>query len=471
MEEKSQLTLCPACDHPVDSDALVCPNCGFGLVGDPSPFEIGTILEGRYRIDLEVGRGGMGVVYRGIDLTLSRPVAIKAMLESKADAGVLARFMHEARSLASVEHEGLVPVYAVGQTDGVYYMVMKFVEGLPLGDHLQQVGMMPEDDVRQMLIQVCRALSALHGQGLVHRDMKPGNLIVGDDGSFTVMDLGIVKHIEEGAEATTSTATGTPRYMPPEMFSNGIVDGRADLYSLGIIAYRALTGVVPFDGPTPMAILYKQAHTEPAPLRSLNGSVSKEMAATVHRLLAKDPEARYANAEALTAVLSSTARRQSPGSYASLMLVVTLVVAAGIGYALYGDSSTNRAGDADTTVAPPVPVVTVTSPSSTGPSKDATVEPNRLRDARVVAKVPPKPDAALERVIFRIRSKPTGVEVYEGRKRVGRTPLRLIRTKSDGRQSFSLRKQGYRSTSFRLSLKKSTTVSKTLEPIIELLPQ
>ena len=111
-------------------------------MGDPMPFKIGTILEGRYRIDVEVGRGIMGVVYRGIDLTLSRPVAIKAMLESRADAGVLARFMHEARSLASVEHEGLVPVYAVGQTDSVYYMVMKFVDERRL--LMQTDGTMPK---------------------------------------------------------------------------------------------------------------------------------------------------------------------------------------------------------------------------------------------------------------------------------------------------------------------------------------
>ena len=139
MEDNPSNVFCVACGHPNDESAERCVNCGYELLGARDPFESGVILEGRYRIDAEVGRGGMGVVYRGSDLTLSRPVAIKAMLSSQADAGVLARFMHEARALASVEHPRLVPVYAVGQESGVYYMVMKFVNGRFVQQNLQQL--------------------------------------------------------------------------------------------------------------------------------------------------------------------------------------------------------------------------------------------------------------------------------------------------------------------------------------------
>ena len=232
---------------------------------EPQPFQPGTVLESRYRIDDEVGRGGMGVVYRGTDLTLSRPVAIKALRAGDSDSTVLSRFMREARSLARVEHVGVVPVYAVGREGGVYYMVMKFVEGRSLSAVLKDQAQLDEDKVRRLVSEVCDALAALHKSGLIHRDIKPGNIMVGSDGRMTVMDLGIVKSVDENTQ-TTSTALGTPKYMPPEMLTDQDVDGRADLYSLGVIAYQALVGDPPFDGPTPMAILYKQAHEAPEPL-------------------------------------------------------------------------------------------------------------------------------------------------------------------------------------------------------------
>jgi len=148
-------------------------------VAEPQPFQPGAILESRYRIDDEVGRGGMGVVYRGTDLTLSRPVAIKALRASDADGSVLSRFMREARSLARVEHTALVPVYAVGREAGVYYMVMKFVEGQTLSALLKSAGKLEADRVRRIVIEVCDALDALHRNGLIHRDIKPGNMMVG----------------------------------------------------------------------------------------------------------------------------------------------------------------------------------------------------------------------------------------------------------------------------------------------------
>ena len=331
--KRSTVLNCPACNEDLVADADACPACGFPVGGGPEPFGLGSIIERRYRIDSEVGRGGMGVVYRGTDLTLKRPVAIKAMLGNTADAAHLARFMHEARALASVEHVGLVPVYAVGQEGGVYYIVMKFIEGRPLSEIIEAEERLDEVRVRDLLIQVCAALSALHSRELVHRDLKPANLMVGSDGQVTVMDLGIVKSIGDDAEGMAAATMGTPRYMPPEMFSNANVDGRADLYSLSIIAYFALSGVVPFDGPTPMGILYKQAH-EPVPsLRRAAPWVSAAMASLVERGLTKAPASRPANAAAYATLLRNVGAPRRPS--ATRLVAAGLVILGGAAAAFF----------------------------------------------------------------------------------------------------------------------------------------
>ena len=237
-----------------------------GGSGTDGPFANGVVLESRYRIDTEVGRGGMGIVYRGTDLTLKRPVAIKALRQTDADNNVLSRFLREARSLARVEHPGLVPVYAVGREEGTYYMVMKFVEGETLQSFIKRNVTVEARVVRRILRETCDALGALHRHGLIHRDLKPSNIILGTEGRVIVMDLGIVKAVGENTQ-TTSTALGTPKYMAPETLTESQVDARADLYSIGVIGYEMVTGDPPFDGPTPMAILYKQAHEAPEPLR------------------------------------------------------------------------------------------------------------------------------------------------------------------------------------------------------------
>ena len=168
-------------------------------------------------------------------------------------------------------------------------MVMRFVEGRPLSDVLTEVGQLDEVTVVRMVKEVADALHALHSAGLVHRDIKPANLMVEPDGSYTVMDLGIAKESNDGTNLMASPTAGTPKYMPPEMFSNEAVDGRADLYALGVVAYQALTGVVPFDGPTPMAILYKQAHEEPTPIRQLRQDIDKDLAHIIHCMMEKQP--------------------------------------------------------------------------------------------------------------------------------------------------------------------------------------
>ncbi|MBU0551505.1 protein kinase [Myxococcota bacterium] len=289
--------VCHACGVEAPPEAPACLACGCPLEA-PLPFPLGKVLEGRYRVESVAGRGGMGVVYRGVDLTLSRPVAVKVMIN--ADPAILARFMREARSLAKVEHRGLVPVYAVGREEGVFYMIMKFIEGQTLSDRLKAGPLEPEA-LRRMLIEAADALWTLHRAELIHRDMKPGNLILGPDGRVTIMDLGIVKTV---GEQTTAQMLGTPKYMPPEMLTQKELDGRADLYALGVIAYQAAEGQVPFDAPTPMGILYKHAHEAPPPLTR---KIPKDLSKIIFKLLSKQPEQRYEDAEALIAALTPKA--------------------------------------------------------------------------------------------------------------------------------------------------------------------
>ncbi len=478
MEGREAVHPCPACGTEVPDNSTVCPSCGFHDTGEPQPFEAGTVLESRYRIDTEVGRGGMGVVYRGTDLTLKRPVAIKAMRTQDADASVLARFMREARALAQVEHPGLVPVYAVGREGGTYYMVMKFVEGESLSDVLKGGARLPAEQVRRLVTEVCGALGALHRHQLIHRDIKPGNIMLGADGRVTVMDLGIVKAVGEQTQ-TTSTALGTPRYMPPEMLTDEDVDGRADLYSLGVIAYQALAGQAPFDGPTPMAILYKQAHEPPPPLRKLAPDVPRNLEVAIERVLAKDPAERFPDAAAFVeavradaVVVGGGAGRGKRAAGVAALLVIGGVVA---WYLTRPPPTPPPAPDAAVAVAvkpadaAPPPVDAAPPPVDAAPPPvDAAPPP--------VDAAPPPEDAAPKRhrpvrtVSVRVLSDPSGALVLDGGRRLGRTPLTLRRPASGRALDLELRREGYAKARLRVPLDKDGTARAKLEPLFELVP-
>jgi serine/threonine-protein kinase len=458
-------------------EATQCPACGFHIVEQPKPFEEGTTLEGRYRVDHEVGRGGMGVVYRGTDLTLNRPVAIKAMRAADADATVLGRFLREARSLARIEHAGVVPVYAVGQEGGTYYMVMKFIEGQTLQAILKEGGALDAARVRALIVQVCDALGALHRNGLIHRDMKPGNLIVGGDGRVTVMDLGIVKAVGEHT-STTSTALGTPKYMAPESLSEDEIDHRSDLYSLGIIAWQCLAGEVPFDGATPMAILYKQAHEPPPPLKKHAPDTPRDLVAAVDKALEKDPEARFADAEDMAAAIRGDAPVAAAGGGQPpivLAAAAVLLLAMGAGAWLLMKPAptppapptqppvTARAGGiADAAAAPAAVVDAALAP----PPKDAALPPPKDA-APVVAAKPKRPRIA--QVSVRVVSDPAGAQVYIGGRRQGRTPLTVRLPQSSRPVDMSLKREGYRDTRARVKPSEDRTVRVKLDPMFELI--
>ena len=433
------------------------------LKGPPTDLElravdelIGQVLESRYRIDEEVGRGGMGVVYRGTDLTLSRPVAIKTILHRQADQLTLKRFIQEAKTLAQIEHPRLVPVYAVGQDEGYHYLIMKFLEGETLAQRIKRDGRQTPSFTRDVVQQVCEALSALHFQDLIHRDIKPANLMISPEGSVTVMDLGIAKRIGEENNTTASTAIGTPRYMPPEAIDNLPLDQRSDLYSLGIIAFQMLVGETPFNGPTPMAILYQQAHQPPPQMRSLVSHIPRNLESAVEVALQKSPQDRFQNAAQMSSAFGADAQFIEPNAWRNRALYVAFISGMLGVLLLFGDVFKWRKTKPQKEVTAPVAFQTKqpdTMPLPSVPSSDSKPQKetakkrsgkrssDKSRKTRLDRSEPKPPSPT--RIRVRINSQPQGATVSLSGRRVGRTPMTI--TKVEGEvQTYTLSLKGFK---------------------------
>ena len=422
------------------------------------------MLEQRYRIDDEVGRGGMGVVYRGTDLTLQRPVAIKTLMAAHAEVETIDSFMREARALASIEHPRVVPVYAVGRHGGAYYMVMKFIEGRPLSELLKVEGSIAPDRVQRLLVESLDALGALHARGLVHRDVKPGNLMVEPTGGVTLMDLGISRELGELSDQTGTHALGTPRYMPPEMIRNAAEDGRADLYSLGVIAWHCLAGRPPFDGPTPMAILFRQAHEPAEPLRKVAPEAPKALVEVVEQAMAKDPDERFESAVEMRAALTGADRAGGAGGRVLLMLFGAILVAGGLTAGLWVNAGPAPSEDAATMAPPAEPDAEVDARVV-----DARVVDAQVVDAQAVDAARPKPPP-VTLVKIRVTTSPPGAYVFAKGRRLGRTPFVLERPKSARGLAATFERQGHEKATRVISLRGDGRVHVKLEPLFDLVP-
>ncbi len=265
---------------------------------DPLFFEFQLALAGRYSLDHELGRGGMGVVYLAHEVHLDRPVAIKLLPPERAVDPVLReRFLREARMAAKLSHPNIIPIHAVDDAGGFVFYVMAYVEGETLANRVRTRGPLPNAEGTRILRDVAWALAHAHSQGLVHRDVKPDNIMLeAGSGRVMVTDFGIAAVT---SDATGDGVSGTPEFMSPEQALGKEVDGRSDLYALGATAFFALTGRLPFEGATPTEVLAKQV-TEPAPgVLSMGIPVSRKLAVLVDRCLAKEPDKRPASAEAL----------------------------------------------------------------------------------------------------------------------------------------------------------------------------
>jgi predicted Ser/Thr protein kinase len=264
---------------------------------------------GKYSIQGEIGKGGMGVVYRGLDPYIGRTVAIKTirldvLRQDSSREEALKRFLREAQAAGNLSHPNIVTIYDVGEHEGLIYIAMEFIKGHSLESLLQQGRIFTLEEVIQLFSQVASALDYAHQKGIVHRDIKPANILVADDLKVSLVDFGI-------ARTSTSTMTqagmllGTPRYMSPEQITGKKVDSRSDIFALGAILYELLTRHNPFEGESITTVIYKIMHAELEPLKRFNDQLPSGLETVVKKALARDPDARYRTCGELQADLQA----------------------------------------------------------------------------------------------------------------------------------------------------------------------
>ncbi len=362
---------------------------------------------GRYEIVKELGKGNMGVVYQAHDPNIDRMVALKVLRPDRvADQAFVARFMKEAKAIGRLSHPGIVTVYDVGKDQDTVYIAMEYVTGRPL-DEVARSGGLTTDQAVEVVCQVAAALDYAHGKGIVHRDVKPSNIIVGDGNTTKLTDFGIA-HMEDPATGTMTQAgeiLGTPAYMSPEQVKGQSVDGRSDLFSLGVILYELVVGQRPFGGNNLAAIFHSIAQQEPKAPVEIDPFVSKRLSETILKAIAKDPDQRFQSGREMARALQAACRvpaesspkagskGQRPGksrkgilaaaaaaSLAILMLVVFLV----------RQAPESKNTDSNT------PAVTDSAPSQ-----------------------------AAETAVLNVTSEPTGADIFINGTFRGKTPLEL----------------------------------------------
>ena len=266
--------------------------------------DLGGTRLGKYEIQAEIGRGGMGAVYKGYDPLLDRYVAVKVLAPHLVwEKEFVERFLREARAAARLKHPNIVTIYDVGQEGGWYYFVMEYLEGQPLTEIVRQRRPLPPDEVLSILRPLAEALDYAHHWGLVHRDIKPDNIIVGPAGQVTLTDFGIARAAQETRLTATGVLVGTPEYMSPEQVKGLTVDARSDLYSLAVVAYEMLGGRVPFQAESTLALMYKVVHEPPPPIRQARPDLPAGVERVLAQALAKEPGDRYATARAFVDAL------------------------------------------------------------------------------------------------------------------------------------------------------------------------
>jgi len=266
----------------------------------------GTLLDGRYRVATKIATGGTSTVYRGLDTRLDRPVALKVMDSRYAgDQQFLTRFQLEARTVARLKDPGLVAVYDQGLDARHPFLVMELIEGGTLRELLTERGPMPPYAVAAVLRPVLGGLAAAHRAGLVHRDVKPENVLISDEGDVKIVDFGLVRAVAAAGITSTSVILGTAAYLSPEQVRDGNASPRSDVYAAGIVAYELLTGQTPFSGDSPLSVAYQRLDTDvPAPGTVIDG-VPEQFDELVRRATARDPADRYADAQEMGAELDA----------------------------------------------------------------------------------------------------------------------------------------------------------------------
>ena len=282
--------------------------------------DVPEFVAGRFRIECEIGTGGMGTVYRASHLGLQRSVAVKIIKsEFAGDPDVADRFMREARTMAKLRHQRAAMIFDAGNLpDGRHFIIMEFIEGVTLADALAREGRFSTERAITIALQVCEVLEDAHQLSIIHRDLKPSNIMLNERG-VCVLDFGVAKVLASSAEATATHAStgsgqivGTPRYMSPEQCLGQRVGVRSDLYSLGVLLYEMLAGRPPFIDPLASVVLVKQATAQPPPLPRLRQDVPRSLSLAVHTLLSKRPEDRPQTAATARAMLQRCLTQPEP---------------------------------------------------------------------------------------------------------------------------------------------------------------
>ncbi|HWB73817.1 MAG TPA: serine/threonine-protein kinase [Nannocystaceae bacterium] len=367
----------------------------------------GTVLAGRYKIEQLIGEGGMGDVYLAQHLTIDKSVAVKVLApEQVRRPRIVHRFLQEARAASKIRHDNVVDITDFGDSDGLVFFVMEYLDGEDLSHLLKREERLPWSRARGIVLQLLDALAAAHRAGIVHRDIKPHNCVFatreGRTDFLKVIDFGIAKLRNDGSgEQLTRTGAivGTAEYMSPEQGSGAEIDGRSDLYSVGVILYRMLTGKVPFSGSNPMGILYQHIHAvlQPASQACPDAKIGPELDALCAKALAKDREQRFADAEAFAVAVRAIDESggrvgvAKPRSSRGLWIGAAAIAAIATVAVLVWPSDTK---EEPTTVA-----AATTSPTDAKAEPPAKVEPPAQVEAKIesAAKVePPPPEPAVE---------------------------------------------------------------------------
>jgi serine/threonine protein kinase/tetratricopeptide (TPR) repeat protein len=316
---------CPKCNHKNPADTNFCGKCGAKisltekisisptetLKAPTRELSIGSILASRYQIIQELGKGGMGSVYQVIDNELDEQVALKLLKpEIAADEETIERFRNELKLARKISHKNVCRMYHLGKIEDTQYITMEYVPGEDLKSLIRKIGQLPVAKAVSIAQQVCEGLAEAHKLGVVHRDLKPQNIMIDDEGNARIMDFGIARSIRSKGITEAGVMIGTPEYMSPEQVEGMEIDHRSDIYSLGVILYEMVTGRVPFEGDTTISIALKHKKDTPPNPREFNAQVPEDLSWLILRCMEKDKERRYQEAKELFSELGETGKEK-----------------------------------------------------------------------------------------------------------------------------------------------------------------